>query len=75
MISDGKFGKYGGIFVPELLIPAIEELESAFYQYKDDKNFNKELDYYLREFAGRPTSLYHAQRLSAPRLISTRPVG
>ncbi len=64
MISDGKFGKYGGMFVPELLIPALEELESAFYQYKDDKNFNKELDYYLREFAGRPTSLYHAQRLS-----------
>ena len=47
MISDGKFGKYGGIFVPELLIPAIEELESAFYQYKDDKNFNKELHYEL----------------------------
>lgn len=64
MISDGKFGKYGGIFVPELLIPALEELEAAFYRYKDDKKFNKELDYYLREFAGRPTSLYYAQRLS-----------
>ncbi|WJI08939.1 tryptophan synthase subunit beta [Methanobacterium sp. CWC-01] len=64
MISDGKFGKYGGMFVPELLIPALEELEAAFYRYKDDKKFNKELDYYLREFAGRPTSLYYAQRLS-----------
>lgn len=64
MISDGKFGKYGGIFVPELLIPALEELEAAFYRYKDDKKFIKELDYYLREFAGRPTSLYYAQRLS-----------
>lgn len=64
MISDGKFGKYGGIFVPELLIPALEELEAAFYRYKDDEKFNKELDYYLREFAGRPTSLYYAQRLS-----------
>lgn len=64
MISDGKFGKYGGIFVPELLIPALEELEAAFYRYKDDTKFNKELDYYLREFAGRPTSLYYAQRLS-----------
>ena len=42
MISDGKFGKYGGIFVPELLIPALEELEAAFYRYKDDKKFNKE---------------------------------
>jgi tryptophan synthase beta chain len=64
MISEGKFGKYGGIFVPELLIPALEELEAAFYKYKDDEKFNKELDYYLSEFAGRPTSLYHAQRLS-----------
>ena len=64
MISDGKFGKYGGIFVPELLIPALEELENAFMKYKDDKDFNSELDYYLREFAGRPTSLYYARNLS-----------
>ncbi len=64
MISDGKFGKYGGIFVPELLIPALEELEAAFIKYKDDKDFNFELDYYLREFAGRPTSLYYARNLS-----------
>ena len=40
MISDGKFGKYGGIFVPELLIPALEELEKAFLKYKDNKEFN-----------------------------------
>jgi tryptophan synthase beta chain len=64
MITDGKFGKYGGIFVPELLIPALEELEAAFYRYKDDDKFNEELNYYLREFAGRPTSLYYAKRLS-----------
>ncbi|MEN6328735.1 MAG: tryptophan synthase subunit beta [Methanobacteriaceae archaeon] len=64
MISDGKFGKFGGIFVPELLIPALEELEAAFYRYRDNKKFNKELNYYLQEFAGRPTSLYYAQRLS-----------
>lgn len=64
MISKGKFGKYGGIFVPELLIPALEELEAAFYKYKDDKKFNNELDYYLKEFAGRPTSLYFAGNLS-----------
>jgi len=64
MIADGKFGIYGGIFVPELLIPALEELESAFIKYKDDKDFNAELDYYLREFAGRPTSLYYARNLS-----------
>lgn len=64
MILDGKFGKYGGAFVPELLIPALEELEKAFLRYKDDKKFNEELEYYLREFAGRPTPLYHAKNLS-----------
>lgn len=64
MILDGKFGKYGGAFVPELLIPALEELEKAFLKYKDDKKFNEELDYYLREFAGRSTPLYHAKNLS-----------
>lgn len=64
MILDGKFGKYGGMFVPELLIPALEELEKAFLKYKDDKKFNEELEYYLREFAGRPTPLYYARNLS-----------
>jgi tryptophan synthase beta chain len=64
MISDGKFGKYGGIYVPELLIPALEELEKAFLKYKDDKEFNAELEYYLRELAGRPTPLYFAKNLS-----------
>lgn len=65
MILDGKFGKYGGVFVPELLIPALEELEKAFLKYRDDKKFNKELEYYLKEFAGRPTPLYHARNLSS----------
>ncbi|MDD1775044.1 MAG: pyridoxal-phosphate dependent enzyme, partial [Methanobacterium sp.] len=64
MILEGKFGEYGGIFVPELLIPALEELEKAFIKYKDDKSFNKELDHYLKEYAGRPTTLYHAKNLS-----------
>ena len=64
MITEGKFGKYGGVFVPELIIPALEELEKAFLKYKADKKFNEELDYYLREFAGRPTGLYYASNLS-----------
>lgn len=64
MITKGKFGKYGGIFVPELIIPALEELEEAFLKYKDDDEFNKELNFYLSEFAGRPTSLYYARNLS-----------
>lgn len=64
MITEGKFGKYGGIFVPELIIPALEELEGAFLRYKDDEKFTKELEFYFREFAGRPTSLYFAKNLS-----------
>ena len=60
----GKFGKYGGIFVPELLIPAIEELEEAFYKFKDDEKFMDEFNFYLKEFAGRPTGLYYAENLS-----------
>ena len=64
MITNGKFGKYGGIFVPELIIPALEELEEAFLRYKDDRKFVEELEFYLHEFAGRPTSLYHAKNLS-----------
>lgn len=64
MNHDGKFGKYGGIYVPELLMPAIEELEEAFYKYKDDPKFNSELNKYLKEFAGRPTGLYYAGNLS-----------
>ena len=64
MKYDGKFGKYGGVYVPELLIPAIEELEEAFYKFKDNKEFTKELEEYLCEFAGRPTGLYYAENLS-----------
>ena len=64
MKYEGKFGKYGGIFVPELLIPAIEELEEAFYKFKDDEEFMNELHFYLKEFASRPTGLYYAENLS-----------
>lgn len=64
MENKGKFGKYGGKFVPELLIPAVDELEEAFYKYKDDEKFTNELEFYLKEFAGRPTGLYYAENLS-----------
>lgn len=64
MKYSGKFGKYGGIFIPELLIPAIEELEDAFYKFKDNEEFLEELEFYLKEFAGRPTGLYYAENLS-----------
>lgn len=60
----GYFGKYGGMFVPETIIPALEELEIAFNKYKKDKEFNKELDLLLKTYAGRPTPLYFAKRLT-----------
>ena len=60
----GKFGEFGGKYIPETLVPAIEELEKNYNKFKDDKNFKKELDYYLREYAGRPTPLYYAKNLS-----------
>jgi tryptophan synthase beta chain len=61
---DGKFGKYGGRFVPEILMAAIKELEEAYEQAKADPSFNKELGYYLSEYAGRPTPLYYAENLT-----------
>jgi tryptophan synthase beta chain len=60
----GKFNSYGGRFAPEILMPALEELEEAFEKFSQDKEFQSDLNYYLREFAGRPTSLYYAQNLS-----------
>ncbi len=61
---DGKYGKYGGRFVPEVLMSAINELAEAYEQTKKDPNFQKELDYYLSEFVGRPTPLYYAENLT-----------
>jgi len=62
--KDGKFGRFGGKYIPETLVPAVQELEEAYLKFKDDKNFTKELDYYLREYAGRPTPLYFAKNLT-----------
>ena len=61
---DGKYGKYGGRFVPEVLMAAIKELEEAYEQARKDPCFQKELDYYLSEFVGRPTPLYCAGNLT-----------
>ncbi|MBI3591110.1 MAG: tryptophan synthase subunit beta [Candidatus Melainabacteria bacterium] len=60
----GYFGKYGGTFVPETIMPALEELERAFNKYTNDKGFKDELDLLLKTYAGRPTSLYFAKRLT-----------
>ena len=60
----GKFGKYGGKFIPETLVPAINELESAYDQYRSNPVFMEDLAYYLTKFAGRPTPLYFAKNLT-----------
>jgi tryptophan synthase beta chain len=61
---DGKYGKFGGRFVPEILMEAVNELEAAYGASKKDAAFQKELDYYLSEFVGRPTPLYLAKNLT-----------
>jgi len=60
----GKFDDFGGQFAPETLMPALEELEAAYKKLKDNPKFKRELDYYLGEYAGRPTPLYLAKNLS-----------
>jgi tryptophan synthase beta chain len=60
----GHFGLYGGKFAPETLMPALAELEAAYLAAKKDKAFQAELDFYFREFIGRPTPLYFAKRLT-----------
>jgi tryptophan synthase beta chain len=60
----GRFGEYGGRFVAETLMPPILELEEAYEQAKADPGFQKELDYYLRDYVGRPSPLWFAERLT-----------
>lgn len=60
----GRFGPYGGRYVPETLVHPLRELEEEYFRAQQDSEFQRELDYYLREFCGRPTPLYFAQRLT-----------
>lgn len=61
----GYFGQYGGRFVPETLMPALDELESAYNEASADPDFQREFQQLCRDYIGRPTPLYHAQQLSA----------
>jgi tryptophan synthase beta chain len=61
----GHFGPYGGIFVPETLVAAVQELAAEYDRAKADPAFEEEFQYYLREFVGRPSRLYHCKRLTA----------
>ncbi|MGM0370310.1 MAG: tryptophan synthase subunit beta [Bacillota bacterium] len=64
MSRQNEFGEFGGQYVPEMLLPALEELEAAYDKYKDDSEFQEEFEYYLKEYVGRPNPLYYAERLT-----------
>ncbi|MBN1508014.1 MAG: tryptophan synthase subunit beta [Sedimentisphaerales bacterium] len=64
MKYSGRFGDYGGYYVPEVLIPVLEELEEAFYRFYQNEAFVAELAELYRDYAGRPSPLYHAKRFS-----------
>lgn len=61
----GRFGRFGGKYVPETLMPALSELETAYQQYRNDPSFQAELQDLLRDYVGRPSPLYFAERLTA----------
>ena len=60
----GKFGEFGGMFAPEILMPALNELTEAFEKYLQDQGFIEEYNQILKDYSGRPTPLYHAKRYS-----------
>src|SRR5262245_26635323 len=62
--AKGRFGPYGGRFVPETLMYPLQQLEEEYFKAQHDPDFQRELEYYLREFCGRPTPLYFAERLT-----------
>ena len=62
--AQGHFGLYGGRYVPETLMHPLQELEREYFRSQKDPEFQRELQYYLREFCGRPTPLYFAERLT-----------
>jgi tryptophan synthase beta chain len=67
MLSEGRFGAYGGAYVPEILMPALEQLESAFVAAQADPAFRAELDELLAKYAGRPTPLTRCRNLGSER--------
>ena len=63
-MSNGRFGIHGGQYIPETLMNAVIELEEAYNKYKDDPDFNRELNELLNEYAGRPSRLYFAEKMT-----------
>ena len=67
MLHDGRFGRFGGAYVPEILVPALEQLEAAFVDAQNDPAFNAELQNLLTTYAGRPTPLTKCRNLGSER--------
>ena len=63
-MSKGRFGVHGGQYIPETLMNAVTEVEKAYFKYKDDTEFNRELTKLYNDYAGRPSRLYYAERLT-----------
>ena len=63
-MSKGRYGNYGGQYIPETLMNAVLELEEAYEKYSKDPEFNKELDDLLKNYAGRPSLLYYAEKMT-----------
>ena len=63
-MSKGRFGIHGGQYMPETLMNAVIELEEAYDHYKNDPEFNKELEDLLNNYAGRPSGLYYAEHMT-----------
>ncbi len=60
----GFYGDFGGAYIPEMLYPNVEELRKNYIQISSSEEFQKEYDYLLKAYVGRPTPLYYAERLS-----------
>ena len=62
--NNGRFGEHGGQYIPETLMNAVIELEKAYEFYKNDKEFNEELETLFNEYANRPSRLYYAEKMT-----------
>ena len=63
-MTKGRYGVHGGQYIPETLMNAVNELEEAYLYYREDEAFNRELNQLLNEYAGRPSRLYYASRMT-----------
>ena len=64
VVENGRFGEFGGQYAPETLMFALNELEAEYNKAKNDPEFIKELEFYFREYANRPSRLYYAERMT-----------